>query len=325
MAISKITDVVVPEFYDQYTRENGIYTNALYKSGIISVQPRFVELLNGGAKQFEMPFWQSNVLFASTATPIKEGATITPTKLTGTKMTARRQFRYESFGWTDVAQMLAGSSVSTVVMASLDDYWNKQFNGVLFNSILGVIADNVANDSSDMIHDITAAADKYVSPEAIIQAKYKHGDMTGGFTGIAMHSTVKANLEKQNLIDNIPESAQSPAFARYNDLIVYTDDTLVSGTDYYTVIFKPGAFGFGYSDYGYQPTSVDRDENTSGGEEFLYTRRAFLMHPYGFSYSDDAAAAYDFPQNTELVKAANWDRNVASAKNTRFVVLKSLG
>jgi len=325
MAITKITDVVVPEIYDQYAAENGIYTNSLYKSGIVVRQPNFDALLDGGAKQFEMPFWKTNDMFSVASHAILEGEEVTNNKIQATKMTARRQFRDASFGWTDVAAMLAGSSPEMVLASNLDAYWNKSWNTSLFASVRGVIADNVANDSGDMVLDITSDADKYVSAEAIIKAQYKHGDMTGGFVGIAMHSLVKMRLEQMGLIDVVPESQQNPRFETYAGMTVFTDDTLVSGSDYYTIIFKSGAFGFGYSANGYLPTEIDRDPKTSGGEDFLYTRRAYVLHPYGFSYSDDAGATQDFPLDTELATAANWDRNVASVKNTRFVALLSQG
>ena len=108
---------------------------------------------------------------------------------------------------------------------------------------------------------------------------------------------------------------------------VIVDDSLVVSSTYWTIVFKPGTFAFAedLTSGRYQPTSVDRSEAASGGQSLYYTRRVFLMHPYGFAWSDDTTPTADFPTNAELILAANWDRAVASVKNVGFAVLKTSG
>ena len=58
MSETKITNVVVPEVYNDYAMERSIYHSALYKSGIVVRDPQIDQALDGGAKQFTTPFWK---------------------------------------------------------------------------------------------------------------------------------------------------------------------------------------------------------------------------------------------------------------------------
>lgn len=327
MAVSVITDVVVPEVYNDYFMENSIYKSALWRSGIVANNAEMGALLTGGAKQFELPFWQSNDVINADATPINEGDTLTPGALTATKMTARRQFREKAFGQNDVAAVLAGSKPIDGMISLTEQFWNKNYQIVLFKSIQGVIADNVANDSGDMVNDITGDVDPKINSDAVIDTIALFGDMDQDIAAIGMHSVPYNQLRKNNLIDFTPDNTQDIGWGTYLGKTVIVDDSLLVSTTYWTVLFKPGSFAFAedLNSGSYVPTALDRDESASGGQTLYYTRRVFLLHPGGFAWSDDATPTADFPTNAELILAANWDRVAASVKNTGFAVLKSTG
>ena len=327
MAVSKVADVVVPEVYNDYFMENSIHKSAIWRAGIVATNPEFGALLQGGAKQFEMPFWQSNDVIGSDASVVNEDATVTPSSISAAQMAARRQFREKAFGQNDLASVLAGDSPLEAILELTEEFWNRNFQKVLFKSIQGVIADNVANDSSDMVQDITSDAITTINSNAVIDAIGKFGDQNSEITAIGMHSVPYQTLQKLNLIDFRPDNEQNIGWGTYLGQTVIVDDTLLVSTTYWTILFKPGAFGFAedLTTGRYEPTSVDRDETKSGGQTLYYTRRVYLMHPGGFAWSDDSGSTTDSPTDAELITAANWNRVAASIKNTGFSVLKSLG
>lgn len=325
MAATAVADVVVPEVYDDYFMENSIYKSAFYQSGIVSTNPEFNTLLDGGARVFTLPFWQSNDVIGADATPVDEGGTLTPGNLSAEKMTARRQFREKAFGQNDLAAVLAGSAPIDGIIDLTERFWNRNYQVVLFKSIQGVIADNVANDSGDMVNDITSDGTPTINSDAVIDTIALFGDEDQDIAAIAMHSVPYNQLRKNNLIDFRPDNEQNIGWGTYLGKTVIVDDTLIVSTTYWTVLFKAGAFAYGESFMNYVPTEVDRDPSASGGQTLYYTRRVFMMHPAGFAWTDDAGMSTDSPTNTELATAANWDRVAASIKNVGFAVLKSTG
>ena len=324
MAVTAVADVVIPEVYDDYFMENSIYKSAFYRSGIIATNPMFDTMLDGGAEQFELPFWQSNDVIGATASAVDEGTTLTPGSLTATKMTARRQFREKAWGQQDMAAVFAGSAPINGMIDKTEEFWNRNYQVVLFKSIQGAITDNVDNDGGDMVNDITEDGVTAINSDAVIETKALFGDQTENATAIAMSSVPYSELQKSNLIDFRPDNEQNVGWGTYLGMSVIVDDTLVVSSTYWTVLFKPQAFAYGSSVMRYVPTEVDRNPAISGGQSLYYTRRVYLIHPYGFAWSDDGAMTTDSPTDAELIKAANWDRVAASVKNTGFVVLKTL-
>lgn len=329
MAVTKISDVVVPEVYNDYFMEASVYKSVFYKAGIVALDPKLSENLKGGAESFSTPFWKSNDVIGADATPVDEDADLTPGSIGSAKMEVRRQFREKSWGQNDVASVLAGSDPIEGIKSLMEEFWNVNYQRVLFNSVQGVIADNVANDSGDMLNDITALTgdDGKIHSDAVIDTIAKFGDMTGGITAVAMHSVCYTNLLKSNLIDTTPDNVQNIGWGVYLGKTVIVDDSLIDASSkYWTVLFKPGAFGFAEDLTGpYEPTETERNPSKSGGQELLYTRRVFAMHPFGFKYVEPGSPTADFPTNAELKLAAQWDRVVSSVKNVGFSVLKSNG
>lgn len=321
MAATTIANVVVPEVYDDYFMENSIYKSALYRSGIVVKNPQMDEMLRGGASMFSLPFWQGNTVRNTSATPVNEGDTLTPANITGSKMVARRQYREKAWGQNDVAAILAGDSPEEAIMSLIEEFWNLNFQKHLFYSVLGVIADNVANDGGDLSNTPGAVIDS----DNIIDTIMKFGDMTEDIAAIAMHSTPYGALQKANLIDTDPDNTQNIGWGTYLGKTVIVDDMLVSGGVYKTIIFKPGAFAFGESFENYLPTEVDRAPAQSGGQSLLYTRRVYLIHPSGFAWQETAAVTTTFPTDTNLQSADEWNRVVASPKNCGFAVLSTTG
>jgi hypothetical protein len=323
MAYTVLTNAVVPEVYTDYQMEGSIYKNALARSGIITRNPIIETALNGGASVFNVPFWKMNTVIGTAAAAVNQGGTLTPNNIDAAKQVARRLFWEQSFGTNDLVSVNAGADVMEAIKMGLDGFWDKNLNAMVFSTIQGVIADNVANDSGDMVNDITSATDTAISSDAVIDTAQKLGDFQDKVVAIAMHSKPYSTLIKYNLIDTRPDSEQNMGFGTYLGKTVIVDDTLIdSSNNYWTVLFQQGAFAYGESFNGYVPNEEDRNPLASGGQSYIVTRKVNAIHPLGFAWTSTTEAG-TYPSIANLAVQANWNRVVSSVKNVGFVVLKS--
>jgi hypothetical protein len=201
-------------------------------------------------------------------------------------------------------------------------FWDRQYQKALFASVQGVIADNVANDSGDMVKDITGETNKAISSDAVIDTLTKMGDSIDNITAIAMHSVPYATLQKDNIITFEPTNVQDIGWGTYLGKTVIVDDSLKVSSTYWNVLFKARAFMSGFSAMGYVQAETDRSPEISGGATTLYTRRVLAMHPAGFAWIEGSLSK-TFPSYTDLKAAAHWNRVASSVKNTGFLILKT--
>ena len=123
---------------------------------------------------------------------------------------------------------------------------------------------------------------------------------------------------KQNLIDfQLDSNNQEIAFYQGKRIIV--DDKMpVSAGVYTDYFFGQGAIGYNEGTPKV-PSEVERNGLVGGGEEYLISRRHYVMHPRGVKWIGSPAA--DTPTNAELATAGNWSR-VYDQKNIRIVAFK---
>jgi hypothetical protein len=93
-----------------------------------------------------------------------------------------------------------------------------------------------------------------------------------------------------------------------------------SGFVYTSYLFGRGAIARGN---GQPPVPVETDRNSLSGEDYLVTRRHYILHPRGVAFAN-ASVVGASPTNAELATATNWNR-VYSKKNIRLIALKTNG
>jgi hypothetical protein len=333
MAETRLTNVVVPSIFTQYTMEPSIHRSRFFRSGVIVRNPSLDNLLSGGGLIFNRPFWQD--LADTEAGVPSETVALTVGNITADDEKIRRQLRERGWGANDISAVEAGDDPLTAIQNRVIEYWAREFDKNLVNSVTGVIADNIANDSSDLINDISSSTTPVFSDDAVIDTQSLMGengvvgrDDSEDFVGIAVHPKIYQRMRILDLINFVPISGQTRPIPFYMGMEVVVDKRMPTSLDstetlYDTVIFKRGAFEFGQSIVGYEPTSTDRDETKGFGIDQLFSRRVFSMHPLGFEWSDSSVAGTS-PTNAELALATNWNR-VWEKENIRFVVLRSRG
>lgn len=327
MAVTRVTDIIVPEVFYNYIINETPEKSALFRSGIIQTDPRIV--VPDGGDTVNMPFFND---LDGDPEAIQSNHALTPANIDTGKDVARVLLFGKAWSSEDLAAELAGADPMTAIANRVLAYWDRQYQKILLKILDGVFADNATNDNGDLIHDIsidagaTATAANKISAEAILDAAQLLGDAKDKFTAIAMHSVVHTALQKQGLIDFIPDHEANVGWGTYLDKSVIVDDGLpvadgaTSGKKYTTYLFAGGAVGYAE---GTPKVPVETDRNTLKGEDILIHRRKFIMHPRGIKWTEGDVAD-EMPTLAELAKAANWDR-VYDKKKIRVVKIVTNG
>jgi hypothetical protein len=335
MAEVRISDIYNPLVFSAADQEAQIELNNFMASGVMVEDPRLTAMASVGGNVGELPFFKplgteepnySNDVTADTSTALK---------VTKAVMQYRLATMNKSWSTMDIAVDLALADPATAITNRIGAYWATANEKRLIQSTMGILNDNVANDSGDMVKNIATdsasavTAAELVSNDAILDAQQTAGDHQDGFSAIAMHSVVYSRLRKQQLITFIRDADNNTLFQTYGNLRVVVDDSLsaIAGTNritYTTVIFGSGAVisGLGRTKV---PSELYRDpeKGNGGGQETLYSRRADIIHPLGFAFGS-ASVAGQSATLAELALAANWNR-VWERKNVPLCFLQTNG
>jgi len=333
MAATQLSDIIDVTVFQDLPAVNGPEKTAFFESGIAVRNPMLDDLATQPGKLAELPFWKdldaTDDPNLSSDDPTSDG---TPAKVTQGEQISRKAFLNQGWSATDLATELAmGDDALQHVRNRVDTYWQRQWQRRLIAAVQGIHADNAANDSGDMTHDIASesisgqgAGTKW-SQQAFIDAAYTMGDMVDGVTAIAVHSSVAKQITEQNGAEDVRDSEGNLLYRAYMGRRIIVDDGLpviagsTDGFKYLSVLFGPGAIGWG-DGAPTVPVEVDRDASNADGAgvEELWTRKTWLLHPLGFQHTGTPSKA-SFSL-TELKAAAQWDR-VVERKNVPMAML----
>ncbi len=171
-------------------------------------------------------------------------------------------------------------------------------------------------------HDISSLVGDAGNIDGIsfIDATQKLGELKDQVVGMAMHSAVEASLAKRDLIETIRDSEGSIVMRTFMGKRVIVDDALtaLSGDIYETYIFGPGAVGWGEGSPKV-PSETERNALVNGGQEYLVSRRHFVLHPRGISWDPiSGVPSKQTPSDAELTDTNNWSQ-VYDDKNIRII------
>lgn len=321
MATTQLSDIIDVTIFQDLPQITGPEKTAFFESGIVTRTPLLDSLANGPGKTSELPFWNDldgsiEVNYSSD----NPASSATPQKITQGEQTARKAFVNQGWQAADLASELAmGGTAMEAVRARTDKYFLRQWQRRLVAATNGVLADNVANDSSDMVIDVASesiagqSASTLFNRDAFTDAVFTAGDSSEMFSAIAVHSAVMSQMIKNDDITFIPDSQGNLTIPTYMGLRVIVDDGLTvtpgatDGFKYTSVIYGPGAFGYGQGS-PIVPVEIEREaaQGDGGGIETLWVRNTWLLHPFGFQQTG-TPAGNSFTQ-AELALATSWDR-----------------
>lgn len=311
---TKIADVIVPEIFNPYVIERTAELSALVRSGIVVRNPELDALATAGGKLINMPYWKD---LTGDDEVLDDNGALTPDKITAGQDVAALLMRGKAWSTNDLAKALSGDDPMRAIGDLVAEYWARQRQKTLLSILKGVFA---SSTMSGNVHDISALEGDLakINGASFIDAKTKLGDASDKLTAVAMHSSVFASLEKQNLISYIPNSQGVVEFPTYMNKRVIVDDGCPLEVDVYTTyLFGQGAIGEGN---GQAPVPTETDRDSLAGEDILINRQHFLLHPRGVKFTNSSVAKSS-PSNAELAKEANWSR-VYENKNIRIVAFK---
>lgn len=336
----RLSDVFVRPVYESYTALNSPEKTALIQSGLIATNPILAALAKGGAKTGFIPFWKDlDATHEPDYTNDDPSDKATPDKIGTGSMEYRKAFLHKSYASMDLVAELMSANPLQRIRARFAAYWDRQLQKRVIAMSNGILAANVAQNSGDMVVDISGLsgdAAKF-NAAAVLDAEYTLGDAVGGLSGIAVHSMVAKRMAEANMLTTQKPSEGDVVVTTYRGKVVIIDDSLpVSGSSsdrvFTTVLFGPGAFGFGGAagtalgigeGTPQVPSYVVRQEDAGngGGMEIIGERNTWLLHPFGFSWVENSLVEFS-PKLADLAKADHWKR-VVDRKQVPLAFLKT--
>ena len=333
MALTQLSDVIIPDVYESYTAVDAPVKSAFFQSGIVVQNAMLNAKANSGGKTIDLPFWKD---LDSTDEPNLSDDTTnsaTPAKVEAGEQIGRIAYLNQGYSSADLAGEIAGSDPMQQVRNRFGTYWTRQWQRRLIAATNGLLADNIAADSSDMLLKVAAEATGSVTAstqfnrDAFTEAAYTMGDMATDLQAIAVHSRIMAQMVKNDDIVYIPDSQGMLTIPTYMGLRVIVDDGMTvragttSGFVYTSVLFGAGAFGYGEGS-AKVPVELDREaaKGNGGGIETLWERKTWLLHPFGYQ-ATGTPSGVSFT-TTELAAATSWSR-VVERKNVPIAFLQT--
>ena len=232
MAITKISDVIVPELFNPYVMNRTMELSEFFKSGIVVNSPEFDVLASEAARTHNMPFFED---LQGESEAILEDVKMTAKKIGSNEDVSTTIFRQNMWGATNLSAALAGADPMKAIGDLVASYWARDMQKELIAILTGVFGTTTAGSEGtpaaetrmkDHILDLTAGkteAAKQISASAFIDACQLLGDAQSQLSGVAMHSATKSYLKKLNLIETERDSTDVE-FDTYQGRRVTVDD-----------------------------------------------------------------------------------------------------
>lgn len=357
-----VSDVIVPEIFTPYVQQLTEEKSRLVASGAVARNSQLDTLLAGGGLTFNIPSFKDldndaeNISTDATAdmfgqilngTSFDLAGALTALsdsrpKATGTAQEiAVRLSRNQSWASSDLAADLAGADPMLSIASRVATYWTRRLQAAFIATIKGISKDNGVNDAGDYAHSVVGSG--FVdgvtnfTAEAFLDAALTMGDSMEDLALAMMHSVVYNRAQKNNLIDFIPDSEGRVNIPTFLGRQVIVDDGMPTGTGvvqangtagtsgmYETWLFGAGAVQLGVGSPKV-PTEVARQPQAGngGGQEVLYNRVEWTMHPRGHAYV--GVAPIGGPGNgtstNDLNVATSWNRVYSERKQIKFARL----
>lgn len=321
MATTRLSDIIDVVVFQDLPQVDGPEKTAFFDSGIVTRNALLDSLASGPGKLAELPFW--NDLDGSVEVNYSNdnpASIATPQKIAQGEQIARKAFVNQGWQAADLASELAmGGTAMEAIRAKTDRYFARQWQRRLIAATNGLLADNVAANSGDMVVNVASqsiagqSATTRFNRDAFTEAAFTMGDAKSGLTAIAVHSAVHKQMVKNDDIVYIPDSQGQLTIPTYMGLRVIVDDgmTVTAGTTdgfiYTSVLFGAGAFGYGVGSPEV-PVEIEREaaQGNGGGIETLWMRNTWILHPFGFQQTGTPAG--ESYTNAELAGAGAWSR-----------------
>ena len=322
MAATAIADIIVPEVFAQYMVRTTAEKARIFQSGLAVTNGIITNFLNGGGQTVNLPMW-TDLSGDENISSDDSTVSATPLNVGAVSDIAIRHNRNQAWTAADLVAAFAGDDPLKMVVDRVSTYWANRMDQMFVSSLVGLIADNVANDGGDMVKDVSLGDGLgTITAEGIIDAAATMGDADDRLAAIVMHSKNYAALAKLNLIDFIPDARGEIRFPTYLGYrVIRDDDCFLDNGRTHVYLMARNSLAWGEST-ARVPVEIERhpEQGDGGGVEELWTRRQFCLHPYGFAWLSASMVGLS-PTNAELALPANWDRVAGERKQVGIACL----
>lgn len=336
-AAVQIADIYNPLTFARRAQQAQLQLNRFIGSGIAVADPRIAEQIAAGGHLGELSNYQPLTVGEPNYSSDDPDANSTPAKIGAELQKFRAAARNKSWSTMDLSRELALEDPVAAITGRIGSYWATDDEQRIIASLLGILADNQANDSNDMVIDVAtdgagAVQDaERIGGERVIDGLQTLGDHKDSITTLAIHSQIHTRLQKQNLIQYVRDADNNIMFATYMGKRLIVDDSLpaVAGSNritYTCVMFGGGVISTANGRV-MVPSEMERKASAGngGGQDVIHSRINNVWHVNGFSFLSNTlnggAATLRFANYADLKLAANWNR-VWNRKNIPLAFLK---
>ena len=354
----QVADAIVPSVFTgmvlRETREKSELESSgiLQRSGVLDNWMSSEIGSGGGSWTLNRPTW--NDLDASDATGIERRADDSPSelynpdfengfpvpqKITTYNEVAVRTLRNNHWSAIQLANYVGGTTnqdAISVIGSRLGKYWARRLQKMVLATLTGVFGDNVANDSGDMVHDISGlAGTTFVdgltnfNASAFYDALQTLGDADDQIVGMITHSAVRNSMRKAGLLDSVNDANGRLVYNSYQGMRLIIDDTMPNAAGVYkSFLFREGALQYGSVAPEDATEFVRRPEAGNGnGSKELWNRVSWCVHPMGFAYTGTITNTVGGPLNGDastadtLAHEDSWNRVAPERKQVGLIQL----
>jgi hypothetical protein len=325
MTIAQLTDMVQSTPFAVGVLAESVRRSALFETGAMMADAELDRMCKANVGvTFDFDYFDDLADDASNVGNDLAASLATANKVSSKQEKAHKLHRNNGWGIPNILKaMSAAGDPMGVVTSRLGAYWGRQYDLIQIAQLRGIIADNIANDSGDMVNDISAVSNgQKPTFAALADTQQTMGDQSDQLSICIMHSAVKNVLLKDQVTDKVYDAAGNLLYETIlNKRIITSDSVYTNAGVYDTYMFKPGVFAFGLG----MPTLAEEIQsaaNAGNGEgiQTLWSRRHLSLHPKGFSMVGSPASVT--ATNAELATAAFWNR-IKKRKQIGIAVLRS--
>ncbi len=327
MAITAVTNVIVPSIFTPYVQQETEDKTRLIQAGALVRDPAIDALLAGGGLTFNVPSWKdlandTENISTDTTYDYDGGDNSAPKNTSTSQEVAVRLSRNQSWSAANLAAALAGSDPMASIASRVSTYWSRRMQAAFVATVTGVFADNAASPSgsehvqNDMTNNVSGSTFQNdltnFTAEALIDAVATMGDSMDDLVLMMVHPVVYARIRKLDLIDFLPDSEGKKTIPFYQGLRVIMDNSMpVTSNVYDTWLFGPGAVRLGIGTPNFA-TELQREPNAGngGGQDILYNRVEWCLHPVGCKYAGTSpnGGPSNAASSNNLADAGSWQR-----------------
>lgn len=305
--ITRLLDVVTPEVFNAYMNNFTEEKSAIIQSGVAVADPSVSRNITEGGLLVNMPFW--NDLDGEDETLGDGEKALTTGKITASQDISAVMYRGRAWSVNELAAVISGDDPLGALLSKIASWWLRREQAVLMSVLKGLFTSGGALASTHLLDQ----SEEGITAESVLNAKQLLGDSSERLSMVVLHSAVYTQLQKLNLIAFIPDAQGKINIPTYLGYRVVVDDGAPktgAGEEavYTSYLFASGAIGRNTGAPS-KLTTFEKGRDPYKGNDQVFTRRAFTMHPYGVKWTNNSIESGEItPTNADLEKASNWSK-----------------